>query len=157
MPAPVSTNEPPFKSAGPLTTEKVTGNPEDAEASNAKGPLPNTRFSSSPNCRVCTAGSTTSVRSTVCAASKFTEPVCIARSTTTPPPLRVTIPSFITAGPLKTDSATSSPELAVAVTLKGASPYVLRSGTSKLMDCPPLPTTNERSTLCAGEYSKEPS
>ena len=60
-------------------------------------------------------------------------PVWVARSVTVPAPVSVSVPPLRVAGPETTATVTGSPELAVALTAKGASPKVLSPRAGKVI------------------------
>jgi hypothetical protein len=69
-------------------------------------------------------GATANVRLTDGAGPKLVLPAWLAVIVTLPPPVRVTVLPESVAGPELTTNATGNPEVAAAVSAKGASPCV---------------------------------
>ena len=100
-------------------------------------------------------GETTTVRSTV-TGMRVTLPGWRARNTKLPAPTNDTVPPWITPGPLSTEMVTGRPELALAETAKGASPYCLATGASKETDCGSLLSVIVLTTGTAGAIPRLP-
>ena len=108
--------------AGPERMLKLTGKLDEALALTLNGGSPNVFPESRLNVIVWFALITVNVRSTGGAALKVALPACDARTVTTPAPVMVTVLPETVAGPETILKLTVSPELAVALTSKGALP-----------------------------------
>ena len=79
--------------------------------------------------------------STDVAASRLPDPARLARTVTTPAPVKLNCVPLTEAGPLTTVRVGVAPESAVATSPKDASPYVLSERAPKVMTCAFFTTT----------------
>jgi hypothetical protein len=104
---------------------KVTVNPEEAVALTANGAAPRTRAESAPNVIVCEACVTWKLWSTGVAAAYVLLPACDARMVQAPPAISVTVaPDTVHTPVVREPKLTANPELALAMSVNGAAPYV---------------------------------
>jgi hypothetical protein len=125
----------PLRVAGPVTMLKLTGSPELAVALTAKAGSLTALLPNAPKEMVWLALATVKVCSTVVAALKVPFPACVAATVTGPAPVIVTVLPLMVAGPEAMLKLTGSAELAVALTVNGASPKVLPPNAPKVMVC----------------------
>ena len=111
--------------AGPERTPKLTDNPELAVAFTVKGGSPSALFGKGLNVIVWFALAAVKLWSTSGARLWLALPRCEARTTTAPAPVIVTVFPSTIADPEKILKLTGKPELAVASTVNGGSPYLL--------------------------------
>lgn len=132
-PGPVIVTTFPLKIAGPDRTEKLTGNPELAEADSVNGASPTTCLLNAPKVMVCGNFAASKLRSTLVAALKVASPACEARTVTVPEPVSVTTLLLKVAGPETMLNVTGKAELAVAVIGNGGSVKSLSDSIPKMI------------------------
>jgi hypothetical protein len=122
VPTPVSVTVLPETLAGPLVTEYVMA-PEDAEdALTTNGAAPNFLAATAVKVSLTATPPETLKVAVAVAAAKFPAAAWLARSSTVPAPVSVTVLPEIVAGPLTTEYVTAPDDAEAALTAKGAAP-----------------------------------
>ena len=113
---------------------KLTAKPELAVALTVNGAAPNVCPGSAAKVMVCVSLSTPKLRVTSVAAAKLELPACVASIEQAPCATKVTVfPDTVQTGVVSDAKLTAKPELAVALTVNGAAPYVLVGRDAKVM------------------------